>query len=92
MEKIKSSRSTRRRFSCIIGETSATIAVSVYRMRRTSLSSSILNRDSSSYIFATLTGSMKKVLPVEDLSITLPGIRNLYSFFTGTQMRPFRRV
>ena len=40
----------------------------------------------------TDAGSINKVFPVEDLSITLPFIRNLNSFFTGTHRRPFRTV
>jgi len=37
-------------------------------------------------------GSINSVFPVEDLSITDPGTRNLYSFFTGIQTCPFRIV
>ncbi len=92
LEKMKSSFSIRRMFSRISGTDSATIAVSVYRMRYTSFSSLMRSCCNSSSYFATLAGSIKKVLPVADLSITLPGILNLYSFFTGTQILPLRVV
>ena len=35
---------------------------------------------------------MNRVLPVEDLSIRMPLILNLYSFFTGMHTWPFRMV
>ena len=92
LEKIKSSFSIRRIFSFISKMASATIAVSVYNMRYTSFSSLMRSCCNSSSYFMTLAGSIKNVLPVADLSITLPEIRNLYSFFTGTQILPLRIV
>ena len=91
-EKIKSSFSITLIFSFMIPAQSATIAVSVYKIRYTSFSSSIFKSCSSSYRLETLTGSTNIVFPVEDLSMALPGIFHLYSFFTGTHSLPFRKV
>ena len=92
LEKIKSSFSIIRIFSCITGAPSAAIAVKVYKIRCTSFSSSIFNNCTSSYILEMLTGSTNRVFPVEDLSTALPGIFHLYSFFTGMHTLPLRRV
>ena len=77
LENIKSNFSIMVKSACNTGADAKTKADSVYKMRYISFSSLILSSCSSSAYFATLAGSIKSVLPVADLSITLPDILSL---------------
>ena len=85
----KSSLASRAKFSLNPSSSIAILSISVYRMRLSSQSSSILRPSISSCILAMASGSMNTVEPLEDLSMALPGILDLYSFLTGRHSLPF---
>ena len=85
----KSSFASRARFSLNPSSSMAILSISVYRIRLSSQSSSILSPSISSCILAMVSGSINTVEPLEDRSMVLPGILDLYSFLTGRHSRPF---
>ena len=85
----KSSFASRARFSLNPSSSMAILSISVYRIRLSSQSSSILSPSISSCILAMVSGSINTVEPLEDRSMVLPGILDLYSFLIGRHSRPF---